>query len=55
MMRRPHVTLEVTPPRDHRTAVTVAAIGLTEAEAIQLINTITDTLEGAHHDQPDTQ
>ena len=32
------------------TAVTVAGIGLTEAEAIQLINTITDELEGHHHD-----
>lgn len=49
-MRRPHVTLEVTPPRDHRTAVTVAGIGLTETEAIDLINTITDTIEGAHDD-----
>lgn len=50
MPRPPLVTLAVTPPRDHRTAVTVAGIGLTETEAIQLINTITDTLEGHHHD-----
>ncbi|WP_338856635.1 hypothetical protein WDY80_02320 [Gordonia hongkongensis] len=49
-MPRLKVALEVTPPRDHRTAVTVAGIGLTEAEAIQLINTITDELEGHHHD-----
>ncbi len=49
-MPRPHVTLAVTPPRDHRTAVTVAGIGLTEPEAIDLINTIQDHLEGHHHD-----
>lgn len=44
-----HVPLEVTPPRDNRTAVTVAGIGLTEQEAITLINRITDLIEGTHH------
>lgn len=49
-MPRPRITLAVTPPRDDRTAVTVAGIGLTEPEAIRLINTIQDTIEGAHDD-----
>ena len=49
-MPRPRITLAVTPPRDDRTAVTVAGIGLTEHEAIQLINQITDHIEGAHDD-----
>ncbi|WP_454175258.1 hypothetical protein [Gordonia sputi] len=45
-MPRPHVTLAVTPPRDDRTVVTVAGIGLTETEAIELVNQITDHIEG---------
>lgn len=49
-MPRPHVTLTVTPPRDDRTVVTVAGIGLTEHEAYELVNQITDTIEGAHDD-----
>lgn len=48
-MPRPRITLAVTPPRDARTVVTVAGIGLTETEAIQLINEITDYIEGAQH------
>lgn len=48
-MPRPRVTLAVTPPRDDRTVVTVAGIGLTEDEAIRLINQITDQMEN-HHD-----
>ncbi len=47
-MARPRITLAVTPPRDDRTAVTVAGIGLTEHEAIQLINQITDQMENHH-------
>lgn len=49
-MPRPRITLAVTPPRDHRTAVTVAGIGLTETEAYELVNAITDTIEGTHDD-----
>ncbi|MGV9827005.1 hypothetical protein [Gordonia sp. NPDC003429] len=45
------MTLTVTPPRDDRTVVTVAGIGLTEPEAIALINHITDQME-THHDRP---
>ena len=48
-MPRPRISLAVTPPRDARTVVTVAGIGLTEHEAIELINQITDTIEGTHH------
>lgn len=47
-MPRPRITLAVTPPRDDRTAVTVAGIGLTEHEAIQLINQITNQMENHH-------
>ena len=52
-MPRPRITLAVTPPRDARTVVTVAGIGLTEAEAINLVNEITDTIERNNH--ADTQ
>ena len=52
-MPRPRITLAVTPPRDDRTAVTVAGIGLTETEAYELVNTITDTIERNNH--ADTQ
>ena len=48
-MPRPRITLAVAPPRDDRTVVTVAGIGLTETEAYELVNQITDTIEGAHH------
>ena len=44
-MRRPRISISVDPPRDRRTAVTVGGIGLTEPEAIQLINEITDRIE----------
>ncbi|WP_168703060.1 hypothetical protein [Gordonia paraffinivorans] len=43
--RRPRISLQVEPPRDHRTAVTVAGIGLTQQEAIELTNKIIDILE----------
>ena len=49
-MARPRISLTVTPPRDDRTVVTVAGIGLTEAEAIELINRITDQMENHHVD-----
>ena len=48
-MPRPRISLAVTPPRDDRTVVTVAGIGLTEHEAIHLVNEITDTIEREHH------
>lgn len=44
-MRRPRISISVDPPRDRRTAVTVGGIGLTEPEAITLINQITDQIE----------
>lgn len=47
-MPRPRISLAVTPPRDNRTVVTVAGIGLTEHEAIRLINEITDQMENHH-------
>lgn len=47
-MPRPRITLAVEPPRDDRTAVTVAGIGLTETEARNLINQIADQMETPH-------